>query len=428
MTTYQETNTVAGSTQEVMKVQYTAKTHTSGGRRGGVSRSDDGRLDVKLSSPAVPGTGTNPEQLFAAGWSACFISAMGVVANKMKVKLPAEVTVDAEIDLCNSGDVYFLRARLNVSLPGLEGEVAQAIVDATHGQTCAYLRLHKGSEAAAEFQKILDHKSASWGSAWRFPNWDCTLRSPTWDWRAPPCSRATKRRRGNPSRTSSHFGKTPTRISLSSSKQRKNTRHYTSFHAKESLFLRWFPNGRTTVKIGCCPTRSSPEPNGSSRAMQLAGAGREHRCARCAAHLVAEPGTSFAPALPRSRRRTGARSPRWVASRRGFFLPVRVLSRMFRGKLLAFLRQSYRRKEPCFSGTLAILSEPRAFHSLLHTLRRREWVVYSKPPFGGPEHVLKYLARYTHRVAISNGRCSVSITDRCAFAGETPGTTTAAAS
>ena len=119
---------------------------------------------------------------------------------------------------------------------------------------------------------------------------------------------------------------------------------------------------------------------------------------------------------------------RWVATRRGFFLPVRVLSRMFRGKLLAFLRQSYRRKEPCFSGTLAILSEPRAFHSLLHTLRRREWVVYSKPPFGGPEHVLKYLARYTHRVAISNGRCSVSITDRCAFAGETPDMTTTAAS
>jgi hypothetical protein len=95
---------------------------------------------------------------------------------------------------------------------------------------------------------------------------------------------------------------------------------------------------------------------------------------------------------------------RWVATRRGFFLPVHVLSRMFRGKLLAFLKQSYRRKELCFSGTLAALSEPRAFHSLLHTLRRREWVVYSKPPFGGPEHVLKYLARYTHRVAMSNAR------------------------
>jgi len=119
MTTYQETNAVAGSSQEAMKVRYTAKTHTSGGRRGGVSRSDDGRLDVKFSAPGVPGTGTNPEQLFAAGWSACFISAMGLVANRMKVKLPADAAVDAEIDLCNSGDVYFLRARLNVSLPRL---------------------------------------------------------------------------------------------------------------------------------------------------------------------------------------------------------------------------------------------------------------------------------------------------------------------
>jgi len=85
MTTYQEINAAARSTQDDIKVRYTAKTHTSGGRRGGVSRSDDGRLDVKFSAPGVPGTGTNPEQLFAAGWSACFISAMGVVANKMKV-------------------------------------------------------------------------------------------------------------------------------------------------------------------------------------------------------------------------------------------------------------------------------------------------------------------------------------------------------
>src|SRR5258706_13917244 len=119
MSTYQKINAASGSTQEVMKVKYTAKTHTSGGRRGGVSRSDDGRLDVKFSAPVVPGTGTNPEQLFAAGWSACFISAMGVVANKMKVKLPADAAIDAEIDLCNSGDVYFLRPRLTVSLPGL---------------------------------------------------------------------------------------------------------------------------------------------------------------------------------------------------------------------------------------------------------------------------------------------------------------------
>src|ERR1700721_4423116 len=145
MTNFQETHAEARSSQEDMKVRYTAKTHTSGGRRGGVSQSDDGRLDVTFSAPGVPGTGTTPEQLFAAGWSACFISAMGLVANKIKVKLPADAAVDAEIDLCNSGDVYFLRARLNVSLPGLEREVAQAIVDATHGETCAYSNATRGN-------------------------------------------------------------------------------------------------------------------------------------------------------------------------------------------------------------------------------------------------------------------------------------------
>src|SRR5256885_13450989 len=145
MTTYQEINAAARSTHDDSKVRYTAKTHTSCGRRGGASRSDDGRLDVKFSAPGVPGTGTNPEQLFAAGWSACFISAMGLVANRMKVTLPADVSIDAEIDLCNSGDVYFLRARLNVSLPGLDREVAQAIVDSTHRETCAYSNATRGN-------------------------------------------------------------------------------------------------------------------------------------------------------------------------------------------------------------------------------------------------------------------------------------------
>lgn len=145
MTTFEKNSTGAVSTQEVTKVRYTAKTHTSGGRRGGISRSDDGRLEVNFSAPGVPGTGTNPEQLFAVGWSACFISAMGLVANRMKVKLPADAAIDAEIDLCNSGDVYFLRARLNVSLPGLDHEVAQAIVDATHGETCAYSNATRGN-------------------------------------------------------------------------------------------------------------------------------------------------------------------------------------------------------------------------------------------------------------------------------------------
>ena len=145
MTTHQEINAGARSSQEDIKVRYTAKTRTSGGRRGGVSRSDDGRLEVTFSAPGATGTGTNPEQLFAAGWSACFVSAMGLVANKMKVKLPPDAAVDAEIDLCNSGDVYFLRARLNISLPGLDLEVATAIVDATHDATCAYSNATRGN-------------------------------------------------------------------------------------------------------------------------------------------------------------------------------------------------------------------------------------------------------------------------------------------
>ena len=80
------------------KVLYTGKTRTSGGRDG-QSRSSDGRLDIKLSSPGSAGKGTNPEQLFAAGWSACFIGAMGLAAGVMKVKLPDDLAVDTEVDL-----------------------------------------------------------------------------------------------------------------------------------------------------------------------------------------------------------------------------------------------------------------------------------------------------------------------------------------
>jgi lipoyl-dependent peroxiredoxin len=125
------------------KVLYTARTHTTGGREG-ASRSSDGRLDVKLSSPGAPGIGTNPEQLFAAGWSACFEGAMGLAARKMKVTLPPETAIDAEVDLNLADGAYFLRARLNVSVPGIEREVAQAIVDAAH-QTCPYSKAVRGN-------------------------------------------------------------------------------------------------------------------------------------------------------------------------------------------------------------------------------------------------------------------------------------------
>jgi lipoyl-dependent peroxiredoxin len=130
--------------RELEKVLYTAKTHTTGGRDGGASQSSDARLDIKLSVPGTPGTGTNPEQLFAAGWSACFIGAMKIAAGKMKVRVPADAAVDAEVDLCLTGDAYFLRARLNVSLPGLELEVAQALADAGH-QTCPYSKATRGN-------------------------------------------------------------------------------------------------------------------------------------------------------------------------------------------------------------------------------------------------------------------------------------------
>jgi lipoyl-dependent peroxiredoxin len=125
------------------KVLYTAKTHTTGGRDG-ASRTSDGRLDVKLSTPGTAGGGTNPEQLFAAGWSACFMSAIALAAGQQKVALPPDRAIDAEVDLGTNDGGYQLRARLNVSLPGLQPKVAQALVDAAH-QLCPYSKATRGN-------------------------------------------------------------------------------------------------------------------------------------------------------------------------------------------------------------------------------------------------------------------------------------------
>jgi lipoyl-dependent peroxiredoxin len=129
---------------QIEKVIYTAKAHATGGRDGESSRTSDGRLDVKLSLPGTSGTGTNPEQLFAVGWSACFLSAIKIVAARMKVKLPSDLAIDTEIDLGTTGAVYLLQARLNVSLPGIEREVAQALVDGAH-QECPYSKATHGN-------------------------------------------------------------------------------------------------------------------------------------------------------------------------------------------------------------------------------------------------------------------------------------------
>ena len=128
---------------ELDKVLYTAHTHTTGGREG-AGKSSDGALEVKLSSPGSGKPGTNPEQLFAIGWSACFIGAMGIAAKKMKIALPADTAVDAEVDLRLADGGYFLQARLNVQLPGLEREVAQALANEAH-QTCPYSKATRGN-------------------------------------------------------------------------------------------------------------------------------------------------------------------------------------------------------------------------------------------------------------------------------------------
>lgn len=125
------------------KVLYTARTHTTGGREG-VSRSFDGRLDIQMSTPGAPGSGSNPEQLFAAGWSACFIGAIRIAAARMKVQLPPSLAIDAEVDLGITDGTYGLAARLKVSLPGVERGIAEQLISAAH-ETCPYSRATRGN-------------------------------------------------------------------------------------------------------------------------------------------------------------------------------------------------------------------------------------------------------------------------------------------
>jgi osmotically inducible protein OsmC len=126
------------------KLLYTPKVHTTGGREGGASRSSDGHLDVKISPPGGQGTGTNPEQLFAAGWSTCFESAIGIAARRQKVALPSNFSIDAEVDLSLVDGFYTLGARLNINLPGLPRDTAHALVDEAH-TLCPYSRATHGN-------------------------------------------------------------------------------------------------------------------------------------------------------------------------------------------------------------------------------------------------------------------------------------------
>jgi len=127
------------------KVLYTAHTHTTGGREGS-GKSSDGALDLKLSPPGSGRPGANPEQLFAVGWSACFIGAMQIAGAALKIRVPQDVAVDASVSLgkVDNDSAYALAAVLTVSLPGLEREQAQQLIERAH-QTCPYSRATRGN-------------------------------------------------------------------------------------------------------------------------------------------------------------------------------------------------------------------------------------------------------------------------------------------
>lgn len=128
-------------------VLYRAYAEATGGREGRAI-SSDGVLDVELTTPKELGgngaRGTNPEQLFAAGWSACFEGALGLAARRKKIALPANLAIDAEVELCQGEEGYFLRARLQVSLPGLERDAALDLIETAH-QTCPYSKATRGN-------------------------------------------------------------------------------------------------------------------------------------------------------------------------------------------------------------------------------------------------------------------------------------------
>ena len=130
-------------TTKLDQVLYTAHTHTTGGRDG-QAKSDDGRLNVTLSSPGTSGTGTNPEQLFAAGYSACFIGALKAVAGMTKVDLPADTSIDASVDLGKIPNAYGIAVRLDISLPGMDRAAAQDLIDAAD-KMCPYSNATRGN-------------------------------------------------------------------------------------------------------------------------------------------------------------------------------------------------------------------------------------------------------------------------------------------
>lgn len=129
---------------DIAPVTHTARTHTVGGRQHGVSRSLDGQLDIRLAAPGSGRIGTNPEQLFAAAWSACFETAIELVAKERQITLPDGITIDAEVTLNATNESYTLSAQFHVELAGVERETALALIAEAH-TTCPYSRAMRGN-------------------------------------------------------------------------------------------------------------------------------------------------------------------------------------------------------------------------------------------------------------------------------------------
>src|SRR3954471_257088 len=141
----------------IEKVLYTAQAHTTGGREGGHSRTSDGRLDIRLGVPGTDQPGTNPEQLLAAGWSACYFSAIKILAAQKKIRLSPDSSVDTEVDLGTTNGAYFLQARLNVSLPGVDRATAEEMAETAHTM-CPYSKgLHGNVNVVTN---VIDSKTA----------------------------------------------------------------------------------------------------------------------------------------------------------------------------------------------------------------------------------------------------------------------------
>ncbi|MGR3857236.1 MULTISPECIES: organic hydroperoxide resistance protein [Chryseobacterium] len=127
----------------ISKVLYSGNVIVTGGRNG-EAKSSDGKLDIELTSPGSKGNGTNPEQLLAAGWSACFIGAMHLASAKMQIDLPSDLSLNTSVDLATNDDGFFLQAHLQVVLPGLAIDEARKVVETAHA-TCPYSKATRGN-------------------------------------------------------------------------------------------------------------------------------------------------------------------------------------------------------------------------------------------------------------------------------------------